>query len=765
MTGEAHHRGLLTLAEVVARQQRELERLRDHRAAREIRCLAEGVLIEQLHCTPAEAAEHLDELAQRTGVGTVELAADLIGQRESSLPGTSSVAPGVVSTITELAGERRELGDALVAQVLHLAGAAAAALWELQPDGALEFVAGSGLSALETSRWRRIPPQLDSFTQRVARQGEPVWRSGAPDPTEHPLSPWPGGARAVLPVRGSAALLGVLEVVWSAEDHVVPPNVRRTLTTLADVTAHVLVSCPGRGRDGGPVPSERPENRWLGAVLDSGLLVQPLRDETGEVEDFEITHVAAGFTDPSGRTSAQLVGRGLVRSYPLLAVHGIVERVAEVLRTGVPSRLGRIPSSATGEAAGPGEVTVRLVPFLDGVLIDWRADHDSGRISALLGDIQRIGRLGGWEHSVVTGETTWTDETFALFGRPRSAGAPHWSQLATWVHPDDAAALRNFQAMLLERHAATVMFRLLRGDGTIRRIRAHGEPVVADTGALVSVRGIYQDLSAQYRSEIALEVTRDQLADSEQRSRQQYRVVRALQHAIMPAVAEPVQVAGLDIAVRYRPAESEHAVGGDWYDVVPLPRERALLVIGDVAGHGVGAAEGMVALRNALRGLASTGAGPGQLLSWLNGTTLRGSGCVNATVLCGLYDPRSAEFRWARAGHLPPVLVRDGRGQALPLPRGILLGADFSAVFDETTTALRPGDTLVLYTDGLIERRGVLLDESVEELARAAADGGDVEQLSDRLLTHTTTDTDDDTCLIVMRVPGGPRHQERESTP
>ncbi|MFD0331736.1 PP2C family protein-serine/threonine phosphatase [Streptacidiphilus monticola] len=116
---------------------------------------------------------------------------------------------------------------------------------------------------------------------------------------------------------------------------------------------------------------------------------------------------------------------------------------------------------------------------------------------------------------------------------------------------------------------------------------------------------------------------------------------------------------GLQVAVRYRPAEQEHLVGGDWYDTLPLPGGRVLLSVGDVAGHGIEAATGMVALRNALRGLAATGAGPGQLLTWLNSVSLHLTDEVTATAVCAVFDPGTRELRWARAGHLPPVLVRD----------------------------------------------------------------------------------------------------------
>jgi len=205
--------------------------------------------------------------------------------------------------------------------------------------------------------------------------------------------------------------------------------------------------------------------------------------------------------------------------------------------------------------------------------------------------------------------------------------------------------------------------------------------------------------------------------------------------------------------VRYRPAETDHLVGGDWYDAVVLPTEQVLLAVGDVAGHGIDAATDMVALRNALRGLAATGAGPAQLLSWLNTVAHHLTDHVTATAVCGIYDPSSQTLRWARAGHPPPLLIRDGRATALPLPTGMLLGATGEAHYGEQELTLHPGDTLMMYTDGLIERKDASLDQSLEHLRAAAQVAVPAlgEQL-DYLLSHSNADTDDDTYLIGIRL-------------
>lgn len=279
------------------------------------------------------------------------------------------------------------------------------------------------------------------------------------------------------------------------------------------------------------------------------------------------------------------------------------------------------------------------------------------------------------------------------------------------------------------------------------------EPALGTDDRLQAVRGAYQDISAQHWTEVALMATRDRLVATEEEAVERNRLTLQLQHAIMPPAKPPLDAPGLDVAVRYRPAESESMVGGDWYDAVVLPSKKVLLCVGDVAGHGVEAATGMVVLRNALRGLAVTGAGPGQLLSWLNSVAHHLTAQVTGTAVCGIYDPGTRTLRWARAGHLPPVLVRGSEAADLPLLRGMLLGALAEAEYEEAELRLEPDDTVLMYTDGLVERRDTSVHDSVAQLlatARLPTDG--LEGRLDLLLSRSKSDTDDDTCLIGVQV-------------
>jgi serine phosphatase RsbU (regulator of sigma subunit) len=269
----------------------------------------------------------------------------------------------------------------------------------------------------------------------------------------------------------------------------------------------------------------------------------------------------------------------------------------------------------------------------------------------------------------------------------------------------------------------------------------------------VALRGAFQDVSALSRTQAALAATRDMLADSEQRAAEEHQLAVRLQRAIMPSGVRPVASSEVGIAVRYRPAEADRLVAGDWYDVLQLRGGELLIVVGDIAGHGIEAVTGMVAARNALRGLAVTGAYPHQLLSQLNYAACLFTQGVTGTVVCGRYDPRTRVLRWARAGHLPPVLVRGGVAMVQPMPEGMLLGVDLDAEYEEVTLQLRTGDTLLLYTDGLIERRAASISDALAEFAAAAVPAGpDVDSHAARILASAASDTGDDACLLAVRI-------------
>jgi serine phosphatase RsbU (regulator of sigma subunit) len=225
-----------------------------------------------------------------------------------------------------------------------------------------------------------------------------------------------------------------------------------------------------------------------------------------------------------------------------------------------------------------------------------------------------------------------------------------------------------------------------------------------------------------------------------------------LQRAILPLHDEAFDLPGLRTMVRYLPASPAGRVGGDWYITADMPEGHVLIAIGDVGGHGLAAAAGMARLRGALAGLAITGSPPQRLVGWLNDLVRHVAPEHTASVVAGYFDPVTLAFTWAQAGHPPPLLIRGPVVRPLDRPAGVLLGAG-TEEYAAATIGLTPGDLLLLYSDGLIERRDRSLDDGLEALQAAVAGIDDPERAIDTALAALgSPDPEDDTCLVALRV-------------
>ncbi|MGW6796154.1 SpoIIE family protein phosphatase [Streptomyces chartreusis] len=220
--------------------------------------------------------------------------------------------------------------------------------------------------------------------------------------------------------------------------------------------------------------------------------------------------------------------------------------------------------------------------------------------------------------------------------------------------------------------------------------------------------------------------------DNARRYTREHTLSVTLQRSLLPR-ALPGQNA-LDVAYRYLPAQAaQGGVGGDWFDVIPLPGARVALVVGDVVGHGLHAAATMGRLRTAVHNFSTLDLPPDELLGHLDELVARidqdeGEGeeevapITGATCLYAVYDPSTGLCALARAGHLEPALVHpNGRVEFLTVPGGAPLGLGGSLPFEATEVRLPEGSGLVLYTDGLVEDQGRDIDEGLERLRDALA--------------------------------------------
>ena len=234
---------------------------------------------------------------------------------------------------------------------------------------------------------------------------------------------------------------------------------------------------------------------------------------------------------------------------------------------------------------------------------------------------------------------------------------------------------------------------------------------------------------------------------------QQRETALALQHAILGPAHLPA-----GFAVRYQPAGRPLEIGGDWYDTVTLPDERIGIVVGDCVGHGLAAAAVMGQLRSACRALLLQDTSAAQTLSALDRFAALLPGAVCATVFCGLLDPSTGELVYSSAGHPPAIVAHlDGTTTLLAEGHSVVLGIRPDIVRPEARCTLPPHSTLMLYTDGLVERRGRPLSAGIDHAANTLADGrtAAVEDLATGIMGQLSPAQgyEDDVAVLIYRHP------------
>jgi DNA-binding response OmpR family regulator/anti-sigma regulatory factor (Ser/Thr protein kinase) len=358
---------------------------------------------------------------------------------------------------------------------------------------------------------------------------------------------------------------------------------------------------------------------------------------------------------------------------------------------------------------------------------------------AALDDAQRIANLGNWEYDPRSGRVRGSRQVHEIFGEPVNAPLP------------DAATLfgrlqfrpRGVSGEVLMRSATRANFdgELMRRDGTRRDVVVHVEPR-SDTLTIV---GTIQDVTEPREAQRALDETTRELERE-----------RELIHVFHEAVAVPEVDIGPNLSVShcYRPADAA-AIGGDWYDVLPLRNGELLLVIGDVAGHGLPAASAMAEIRTSLRLASIEESRPGRLIEHLDRYMATFRRYVFATMLLVRFDDETGLCTIASAGHLPALEFGSGDVQIRWAPGGPPLGA-LSREREESTFVLEPDRCLLLYTDGLVERRGELIDDGIERLEKRLSvlptDSSSFAEATVRAMCSDTDVTDDIAVLVLQRM-------------
>ncbi|GGR10205.1 SpoIIE family protein phosphatase [Streptomyces netropsis] len=685
----------------------------------------------------------------------------------------------------------------------HLAGppvrADAVLLFSRTVHDALELAGHAGIGAAVAAQWRSVPPVGGIAALDTVRRGEAVWLEDPEQDAQRyhligqPPQKW--HTRAWLPVTTGGrvtAALGVLRTV----DAPFGEDVRELLQSVARLCAGSL-----RAGDAHPGPlrlNGRPgPSRWSGrpgtpkasgwcapagqpaqpdcpggpeagtaalvqAVFDvlpgPAILLTPLRSPAGDVEDFRIDAAAPQSVDVAGRRGRRLVGLRVLECYPTVAGADVWRGYLRTLTTGTPYE-GE-PFTYEEVVAGLRQrsvYSVRAVKLGDALVVTWTGHDDAARQQALLADLQRLGNLGWTDWNLVTGAITWSPQVHAILDREPGSGPLPLDAFPGDVLPEDAPDFTRALQKLLGPGTPVDHLVRITTRGGVRHLRVVAEAVPDAHGTPVEVHGFVQDVTAQRTAELALTESRQAVLAQRNVLQAERTVAARLQHALLPLPGQSLNLGDLRVDVAYLPSHDDLNVGGDWYSALEMPGGGILFAVGDVAGHGIDAVATMAQLRFTAKGMVVTGSSLTGALHRLNTLLLHTRDHhATATLVLGRYDPADRCLTWVQAGHPPPLLVRHGKAEFLSPPEGILLGATLRPFFGEAVCRIAPGDHLLLYTDGLVERPGEHLDEGLDRLARAAetelsADGpGSLDTLLSRLLPDEQRD---DVCLLDIHLP------------
>ena len=350
-------------------------------------------------------------------------------------------------------------------------------------------------------------------------------------------------------------------------------------------------------------------------------------------------------------------------------------------------------------------------------------------------------RLGTWTWDMAAGTTTWDVRLEELHGLPPGGFGGTFEDWLTSLHPDDRAeCLERVEKALAEPGPYVLLHRTIWADGSVHHIECRGTVLVDDNGGppgRPALRSTYPSESSTRQSPPKHSPANVRSSTSCNRRCCRLLSRRFPERHWRPGTSQP------------RARRSSEATGTR---CCPCPKDRLGVAIGDVAGHGLDAVADMAAVRFSLRALALSEPAPDRVLERLNQVVHVFECDTMITALYGVLDPRSSVWTYAFAGHCP-TLVRSADGSTTWLDEQCDAPLGVATSFARHHAEIGPGATLVLYTDGLIERRTESIDKGLERLERACREGPfDPDELCDYLseVMLRESSVDDDVALVVV---------------
>lgn len=768
-------------ADWVARVQRleaELSGLRRAMRTRGLIDQAKGLLAERLGCDPETAFKHLSAMSQRQNISVVDLAADLVGatvpdtvaDQDPATPPELTLSPAAAVELRTRAGldhdprrplpaaqsrllrrctaamdaapDLKTLVEVLVEVGLEDPPGGVAAVFAAETDGTIRLIASHGWPAQVAGEWRRSPSSLNTMVGTALRTGQPLLLDGH-TPHDFVLI-GPGATRVVYPLTAGDHTVGALALLWG-EPHDFGDNDRAYLDRLATAAGRALRRLWDAAADTGiagiPV--------WLATALDvaggHSHLLAPAYDEHGTVTDFTITAANRGVRQSDGDT----VGRRLLDVYPGLRVNGVFDAYARVLAEDAPfARVGVAEDAYVDGKPRRVILNRRAARLGDAVLASWERIDDAVSNDERIARLEILSRSGWGEWDLRAGDAVWSPGLYGLVGRDPAHGPTTLDKFAGFFAAADRGLFRELRAGLAMGRPDLADLRLNTPAGPTP-VRVFAEADLAD-GEVRLVRLVLHDVSEKYAAE-----DRSMRSETVAASRQiqlaaEQSLTANLTRLLYPGRDLELEVPGARVTGRHYAATSPRTqLRGDFCDAERLDDGSLLFVIGDAFGTGLVAAAAVVRLRFPVVTLGAAGTAPAEILRIVNSMIMQAPDGPLASLLIGHYQPADATLRWASAGHLQPLLVRDGTATVVEGPAGPLLGLLEGQRFDTHTLPMQPGDTFVSFTDGVLhKRKRDPLADFGKRVAAAHRAGGTPE-----LWQLTPPERDDEACMLVLDLP------------
>jgi PAS domain-containing protein len=634
--------------------------------------------------------------------------------------------------------------------VLHQGVAALAASGAgvvLAAEGAHLRVTGTvGYDADLVERLRNEPPDADLPAAHALRTGEAVWLE-SPEQRDARFPALRGMendtvSMCAVPLVIGDHPVGALRFSFGSA-RLFDDEERRFVLALAAQCAQALE----RSR----LERQAHEDQFRQAIesmLDPVMICRIERDESDVVVDLRIEYL-----NEAASAGGSGLGRLLSEHWSGIRQQGLLQRYLDVAATGVPLALDsyRYVDPVRPEVGGVFDLRATRIGEL--VFIVYRdvservgRELEVRRHQEALAEAQRIAKVGSWRWDAATGDDEWSVQMFEICGIDPGDPRPGRERFLGLLADDGSSRFLAAMDEAAEGDGRVQLeLRLVRPDGDVRDVIITGEVLVDAAGEVQATRGTIQDVTDRRFVELALR-------RSEERLRREHENVEILQAAILPA--ELPTIPGTVFVARYL-AASEHAdVGGDFYDAFILGDGRVLVTVGDVAGKGIAAAEAVGQLRNSLRMAAIVEADPERVVVRLNELIELGFSAPFATAIIGIFEPAAGRFRWASAGHLPLVL-RTAAGEVELVggePTHPPLGVSPRQLRGLHEVVLGPGAELLLFSDGLVERRGEDLDTGFARLMESVRVAPrDPQGVATTVLAgNLGEDRRDDVCLVLL---------------